>query len=375
MRVAIDVRYVDGKGSGIGTYSLNLVRKLLQEDSSLEFLLVLRNRQVAKLFDHPRIKTVVFPAAPNSLRTRFMLDRLLAKQDFDLFHSLFAVCPEGLDRPLIVTAHDIMWLVNPRFISHNALHRLVVGAFYRSAFSAAIQKADRVLAGTEATRAAIVDHFPWVAAKTRVTSYAVNEEIIHPLDLAVAWHRLEPILPRHTPFVLTVGNNSPHKNHLNALKGFLKAFADRPEYRMVLIRRFLRRGDDAMAELMASEQAQRQVIALPHVSSDVLNALYNSAAMLLHPSYYEGFGIPLIEAMSTSTPVVTSTTSCLPEVAADAAALVDPADTDAIAAALRRIADDAGYRQRLIAKGDQRWRSYTWKRVAQGTLDVYREFA
>jgi glycosyltransferase involved in cell wall biosynthesis len=374
MRVAIDVRYVDGKGSGIGTYSLNLVRTLLEEDPTLEFLLVLRNRQVERLFQHPRIKTIVFPAPPNSLRTRFMLGRLLAKQDFDVYHSLFAVAPEGLDRPLIVTAHDIMWLVNPRFISHNSVHRFFVGAFYRSAFAAAIQKADRVLAGTEATRAAIVDHFPWVAAKTRVTSYAVNEEIIHPLDPAEAWQRLGDIVPRSTPFVLTVGNNSPHKNHINALRGFLKAFADRPEYRMILIRRFLRRGDNEMAELMATEQAKRQVIALPHVSADVLNALYNSAAMLLHPSYYEGFGIPLIEAMSTRTPVVTSTTSCLPEVAADAAALVDPADCDAIAAALRRIADDSAYRDGLAERGDERWRTYTWKRVAQGTLDVYREF-
>jgi len=143
---------------------------------------------------------------------------------------------------------------------------------------------------------------------------------------------------------------------------------------MVLVRRFLRR-DPEMRALLASPLARERVITLPHVTDEVLNALYHAARVYLHPSYYEGFGIPMLEAMAAGAPVVTSTTSCLPEVAGDAALLVDPADPEAIATALRQADGDQALRARLVEAGRRRVAHYSWERCARATLAAYRELA
>jgi len=172
--------------------------------------------------------------------------------------------------------------------------------------------------------------------------------------------------------VLTVGQGAPYKNHLNAVRGFLAAFGRRPEYRMILVRRTVVR-DTALEVLLRSPQAQAQVRCLPYVPPDTLNALYNAARIVLHPSYYEGFGLPLIEAMAVGTPLVTSNVSAMPEVVGPAALLVPPAETQAIADALVLLDQDETVRQRIIAAGYQPLERFSWRACAQATLAVYRE--
>jgi alpha-1,3-rhamnosyl/mannosyltransferase len=172
--------------------------------------------------------------------------------------------------------------------------------------------------------------------------------------------------------VLTVGQGLPYKNHLNAVRGFLEAFGDRPDYRMVLVRRVV--GEDkALQVLLRSPQAQAQVRAVPYVTPTVLNALYNAARIVLHPSYYEGFGLPLLEAMATSTPLVTSNLSSMPEVAGPAALLVSPANYRAIAEALVTLDRDSALREKLIAEGHTQLERFSWSNCAKATLAVYRE--
>jgi len=143
---------------------------------------------------------------------------------------------------------------------------------------------------------------------------------------------------------------------------------------MILVRRLLVQ-DKALQALLQSPQAQAQVLTVPYVTPAVLNALYNAARILLHPSYYEGFGLPLIEAMATGTPIVTSDLSAMPEVAGPAALLVSPADYRAIAEALVTLDQDEALRARLIAEGHKRLACFSWSNCAQATLAVYRELA
>jgi glycosyltransferase involved in cell wall biosynthesis len=314
----------------------------------------------------------VFPWPSNSPATWFGLAPFLARERFDLLHSPFAVAPLNLRRPLVVTIHDLMWIVNPRFNSNSAICRLLVGAFYRRSLESVLHVAGRLVAPSEATRRAIVDHAPWHAGKTRVALLGVDAGSTLPGDQAGAQERVRQLLAPGTPFVLTVGDASPHKNHANALRGFLLAFGHRPEYRMVLVRRFVRR-DRAMADLLARPEVRAQVITLPHVPGDLLRSLYQTARIYLHPSYYEGFGLPLLEAMAAGTPVVTSRTSCLPEVAGPAALQVDPADPVAIGAALTRLDQDAELRERLVVEGRRRATSFSWQQCARSTLEAYRE--
>ncbi len=162
MRVAFDARYLDGQRSGIGSYSLNLLRALLREDPELELLLIRRRRSGPPLLDEalPRVSTLAFPFPPNSPATRHLLWPWLSRQRFDLFHSPFPLLPARLDRPRLVTVHDIMWLVNPRFNSNSPPLRWVAGTFYRRGLEQAMADAACILTVSEASRRAILEHSP-----------------------------------------------------------------------------------------------------------------------------------------------------------------------------------------------------------------------
>jgi glycosyltransferase involved in cell wall biosynthesis len=286
MRIALDARTLAPADSGMGSYTLNLVRALLAADPDLELVLICRTTPAQAGLQDPRITVVHFSFPPMFPTTQYVLPIWLRPHAFDLFHAPFEVLPYGLRQPLVVTAHDLNWLVNPRYNSTNPLRRLVEGTYYRTSFRRAMQQARRLLAVSHATRHAILEYAPGHAGKTRVAYHGIDTQRIYPLAPARAWGHLAHLLPPGTPFVLTVGQGTPYKNHVNAVRGFLAAFGGHPHYRLVLVRRFVRH-DKTLEALLRTPQAQAQVLRLPYVPPDVLNALYNAARIVLHPSYYE----------------------------------------------------------------------------------------
>jgi glycosyltransferase involved in cell wall biosynthesis len=374
MRVAIDARKLAEVESGIGGYTLNLVRGLLEADRNLELLLIRSGRRPQERFESSRVEEVFVPFPPDSLLTRIALRYFLRRHQFDVFHSPFDLTPRGLDRPMVVTIHDINWIVNPSYNSYNPVVRLAGGVFFRSGLASSMNAASRIIAVSNATRNAIVAYAPWHEPKLRVVHNGFDGRRIFPLSKDTAYRTVSHIVNGATPFVLTVGRGSPYKNHLNAVRGFLRAFRDRPEYRMILVRRPTN-GDKALDRLLRTPEARAQVLTLPYVTPEVLNALYNRARIVLHPSYYEGFGLPLVEAMAAGVPIVTSSVSSMPEVVGPAALQVSPADCDAIATALSALDGDEALRERLIAAGHQRLAFFSVAECAKATLEVYREAA
>jgi glycosyltransferase involved in cell wall biosynthesis len=374
MRVAIDARKLNGAESGIGSYTLNLARELLSEDPQLELLLVRNRGSRLDGLESPRVREVHVPFHPDSPLTPLALRFFLRRHAFDVFHSPFDLAPKGLGRPLVVTIHDLNWIVDPGYNTENPFLRAAGGAFYRRGIASAMDGASRIIAVSHATRSAIVAFAPRHEAKVRVALNGTDRARIFPIGRDAAFRALAHLVAPGTPFVLTVGQGAPYKNHLNAVRAFLRAFGERPEYRMVLVRRRAV-PDRALEELLGSPRANAQVIVLPYVMPEVLNALYNAARIVLHPSHYEGFGLPLVEAMAAGVPVVTSNVSSMPEVAGAAALLVDPADSGAIAEALVALDRDEARRERLVAEGRLRLDLFTWKECARATLGVYREIA
>jgi glycosyltransferase involved in cell wall biosynthesis len=374
MRIAIDVRKLTRAESGVGNYTDNLVRALLEADKELELVLVCSRTRGRGHFQDARVSEVVFPFHPISPYTRYALGPWLRRQHFEVFHSLFDVVPRALDIPLVVTIHDINWLVNSWYNATHPLFGFLTGRYYRTNLAASMHEAHRILAVSHATRRAIIEYAPWHEGKVRVTYPGQDHTRIYPLPKDVAWRMLTPIIAPDTPFVLTVGQGAPYKNHLHAVQGFLAAFGNHPTYRMILVRRSPQH-DREMRALLRQPQAQARVLVLPYVTPSVLNALYNTARVVLHPSYYEGFGLPLLEAMAVGTPVVTSTVSAMPEVVGAAALQVSPADDQAIAMALQTLDRDEALRTWLIAQGRQRAARFCWSACAQATLAAYREVA
>ena len=151
----------------------------------------------------------------------------------------------------------------------------------------------------------------------------------------------------------------------------MAAFEARHDYRMILVRRLVGQ-DKTLAALLRHRRVQERVLLLPYVTPSMLHALYNAARMVLHPSYHEGFGLPLIEAMAVGTPIVTSNVSAMPEVVGPAALHVSPADYLAIAEALQTLEHDEALREKLIAEGYKRQQLFSWSQCARATLEVYR---
>lgn len=368
MRVAFDARYLNARTSGVGTYCRSLLTELCDLDPSLEFLIVTRKKGLLDTLPRVRGEELVFDAHPRSMRTLYHLPLRLRRERFDLFHGPFNILPSGLSAPMVVTIHDLMQLQNPEAIARSRFAQNTAGLYWRTRIRHAVTHANRVLTVSNATRDVVFEFFQNVD-ESRVVAAPIGLDPYYFAtpsrdELALARSRVG-----ERPFLLTVGNESPHKNHRRAILAFMKAFADTP-YRFVIVRRLLRHDPDLVA-LLSDPAVQRRIVTLGYEESPVLRALYHLAEAFFFPSWVEGFGIPILEAMATGTPVITSDRSALAEVAGDAALKVSPYSVDGMSDALRRIASDTALRGDLIARGRERASQFTWRRCAETTLETY----
>lgn len=369
-RVMIDARYLRTHTSGIGRYTEHLVRELLAIDDALELELVTHPER-PEPFTHPRVRSVTFPAPANSLRTRFALARKVDMSHVDLFHSPFNILPGALPVPAVFTLHDIMWLIDPAYCTDSLARRAITGTFYRSLIPRSVAQAERVMTVSHHSREAIEDRFPSMRGRVHVT-YNGLDPFFHVLPEHEAWATISRIVQPRSRFVLVVGQGSPYKNHAGALGGFLEAFADDPDVLFVMVRRFQRGPAHELGALMRDPRVASRIITLDYVTGEELRALYNCAAAFCFPSFYEGFGLPPLEAMACGTPVVTSDVGAPAEVCGDAAARVDPHDRHAIGQALRRVLYDDEHAADLRARGLAHAATFTWRRAAAAALSTYR---
>jgi glycosyltransferase involved in cell wall biosynthesis len=369
-RVLIDARYADGTPSGIGRYTEQVARRL-RGDPGLRLGTVVRDERHAERLGLEAALT--FDVEPNSLRTRYWMGGRIDGR-WDLYWSPFNILPERVEAQRIFTLHDVMWLIDPSYCTHSRWRRLVTGTFYRTAIPRSIALADAIMTVSDASRRDIEEMFPAVRGRVFVTPNAVAPTFA-PMADDEGWDVLSDLMPARTPFVLAVGQGSPYKNHGRALAAFWEAFAREPDARFVLVRRFERGPDPILDDWLGRREVARRVIRVSGVSEEVLRALYAKAILFAFPSLYEGFGIPSLEAMASGTPVVTSDYGAMAEVAADAAATVDPRDVSEIAAAMRRIRDDAQWAGTLRERGLRRAAEYDWDRTARAVRRVFEEVA
>lgn len=370
-RVVLDARYLDGNHSGIGRYTENLVRHMLSLDGGLRLHLI-THPKLANPVPHERVTTQTFRGAPNGPLTRLVLARTIDWSQVDLFHSPFNSLPAPVPVPRVYTLHDIMWLIEPNFCMPPGIGQFFSKWYYRLVMPASVAEADRIFTVSHASRRSIEERFPEKKGDVYV-SYNAVDDFFRPVEPEDAWPLLSEHLAPRTRFVLVVGQGSPYKNHEGALEGFIEAFADDPEVVIVIVRRLSRAPSERWKRLLSHERVAPRIVRLDYVSVEELRALYSMARAFAFPSFYEGFGLPQLEAMACGTPSITSNYGAMAEVGGGAALQVDPRDASEIAEAMRALVyDDEVYaRQREL--GLARAAEFTWEAAARRTLEAYRE--
>jgi glycosyltransferase involved in cell wall biosynthesis len=278
--------------------------------------------------------------------------------DFDLVHATSAAVPPTQGRPLVATVHDLAFRHYPDTFP-------AAGRRYhdRSARIVA-DEAARVIADSRATAADLTELYG--VEPGRITVVPLGVEPPGAADRPAA-ARLLADLGVRGPFLLAVGTLEPRKNLPRLLAAFGEVTDELPDHYLVVV------GPVGWGPALRPTWDSVRVKLAGPVDDAVLQALYRAADGLAYPSLYEGFGLPVLEAMANGVPVLTSDRSSLPEVAGDAAVLVDPLDRGAIAKGLVRLVTDSALRRRLADAGPRRAARYTWQATAAATWAAYRE--
>jgi glycosyltransferase involved in cell wall biosynthesis len=368
VRVAIDARKLHD--FGIGTYIRNLLRYLARLDRDTEYVLLCREGDMGvpqQLGDNFR---AVRESSPNySLREQIRIPYVLLRERPDVYHAPHYVLPPAVPCRCVVTIHDTIHLNFPQYLPNRGAY-----AYARALMWAAAKRSDRILTVSESSKRDIIHYFGVSPEKVVVVYNAIDERFgTEPRSEEIA--RVRERFQLDHGFVLYVGNIKPHKNLVRLIEAFDGLRHDGfDDLKLLII------GDEiskwpALRRAVHSHKLHKHVRFLGFQSDETLASLYRLAAVFVFPSLYEGFGLPPLEAMASGTPVVTSNLSSMPEVAGDAAVLVDPYDAVDIRDGIKRVLTDAALREDLRRKGLQRAREFSWERSVARTREIYLEAA
>lgn len=372
-RVVFDARYLRGAPGGVATYVAALIEHLPRLAPNTEFVLIRHPEAGGRLSSLPNVSEWVLGGDPNGPASfvglgAWLRARLSAE---DLFHAPYRLVPLGAPEKSVITMHDVMQVVCPELVFPNPIVRALVAPYWGVALRSSLRRAGRVIAVSHHSAEDSVRLVPSCRDRMRVTHLAA-ERVFARVSEEEALRETRELVAPGMRFFLVLGGGYPNKNHAAAVLSFARAFTSADDAHLVIIQRERTFSGEVEAALRATGLRDRV-----HVRSKVplraLIGLYARAEALIFPSLYEGFGLPVLEAMACGCPVVCSTLTSLPEVAGDAALLCDPRDLDALASALRRIAGDAALREDLRQRGLLRAQMFRWEETAKQTLDVYRE--
>lgn len=345
-----------------------LVRRIPQLAPDLRFRLLVSPKVPHRLSEAANVDHVAVTAAANGPGTMWWLPHIVDLSDVDLFHATFNILPARLSMPCVTTVHDVMWLERPD-LCETGWRKSWRQAFFVHGIQRALTRSSVIATVSEATRDRIKNVAPQAAARTFVTRSGVGAAFRPAEQNLLALKKMG--LGTCQRFILCVGQNAPYKNHAGAIRAFALACQMQGDIHLVLVQRQNRDAAPLVALAQQLGIADR-VHFRPALSQVQLIQLYSAAAMLLHPSFCEGFGHPLAEAMACGCPVVTGDQSAMAEVTAGAALLVDPNDTRAIASAIRRILGDSELADDLRQRGIERASQLRWEDFTDATLALYR---
>jgi glycosyltransferase involved in cell wall biosynthesis len=367
MRIGIASEWIGQRVGGPERYALDLIESILRVDGDNHYTLFVTPSARESL---GRLSGERAALRVSSLDSRWHyipigLPLSVWRNPVEVLHATFSFAPWCPPKRIVLTVHDVTANVHPGYF------KSLAGARVRWLLARGLRRAFRVLVPTEATRRELLQYYPETdPAKIRVIPYGVTQEFPASADVEPGdWARA-----LSSDFILYVGRFHVRKNLERLLEALALMKSRGRRAQMVLAGRDFWSRDRILGKIHALG-LEKEVLCPGHLSDAELELLYRRAAVFAYPSLHEGFGFPPLEAMARGVPVLSSNLSAMPEVLSDAALLVDPHDTEAIAAGLTRLLDDGALRAELVRKGKARAAEFTWDRTARATLQVYAEAA
>jgi glycosyltransferase involved in cell wall biosynthesis len=379
MRIAIDYSAAVNQRAGIGRLVRNQVLALADLDPDNDYRLVYARPNAGTKPQFPKARnfsrhevgvgerwlTILWHRAKLPLPADWLSGAV------DLYH-----CPDFVLPPLrrargILTVHDLAFLMRPDCADDR------LRAYLEEVVPRSVQRADFIIADSENTRNDLVVLLGVQPSSVAVVPGGVEQRFEPVTDAAWLQRARTALGINKEPFVLAIGVLEPRKN-LNRLMDAFAALKQQgsvvPDLKLVLAggKGWLYHD---IFEHHASSPVRHDILIPGFVPDELLPAIYSAAEVLAFPSLYEGFGLPILEAMACGTPVVASRASCLPEVAEGAALMIDPTNVEGLTGALELALLDQDLRARLIERGHQRASEYSWRRAAEQLLRVYQRVA
>jgi glycosyltransferase involved in cell wall biosynthesis len=356
--ITVDVRKIDD--SGIGTYIKNLLPEVISMTPGFNYSLIMEKDKVEILADkYPwisshNVSVIESRSSPLSIAEQFELPQIIPKETTLYWATHFNV-PLVLRQNLLVTIYDIIHLSQPQLVGGSKY------SLYIKLVLAAINlKKAQILTISEFTKSEILEHSSILADRINVTYLGINND----------WYAVKKTAqPYEKPYILFVGNVKPHKNLRNLLRGFESIMHKIPHDLVIVGQREKMRTIDKEI-ISEAERLSERIKFTGHVSEQLLEQYYAHASALILPSFYEGFGIPPIEAFACDCPALVSNAASLPEICQDAALYCDPFSETDIANKIVEIVTNEPLRKILIEKGRIRAAEFSCNMVATKTVEI-----
>ncbi len=366
MRFSVDAHAIGQHLTGNETYIRNLLNCFAALDRKADFVTYVSREdafdEVPERFHKRRVSANPF------VRLGYDLPKRLRQDRPDLLHVQYTgpmFCPA----PLVVSVHDVSFLEHPEYFSPFRSLQL------RWTVARTVQSAARVLTPSEFSKRRILESYGLDESKVVVMPNGVCSSF-HPISREIAQRWAQSALGLAVPFILTVGDLQPRKNHVSLIQAFeqlVRAYPQLPHHLVIVGKPTWHA--QAIREFARKSSVADRIHLTGFVSDEDLVKLYGACDLFVYPSFYEGFGLPILEAMACGRAVACSNTSAMPEVADSAALLFDPHSVDDILLTMRDLLLNTELRSRMERLGAQRAAMFSWEKSAAKTLDLYYEVA
>lgn len=378
MKIGIDCRFYSSKFTGIGRYTFELVRNLLAIDKENEYVLFFNEpefRTESRELRAENCKKILVNAKHYSLREQTIFLKKLYDEKLDLMHFTHFNAPILYRKPCIVTIHDL----TPSFFPGKKFNKIHYKTVYNLILGSIVKRSKHIIAVSENTKKDVLKFYPQVKNKTSVIYESVADEFLKkPSKEDLENTKKKFNLNRN--FLLYTGVWRDHKNVVGLIKAFekvLKAPLIKRVGEFASLKLVITGREDPfypeVKETVKALKLENDVVFTGLVPEEELLSLYHLCKAYVFPSFYEGFGLPVLEAFACDKPLICSDKSSLPEVAGkDNAVFFNPYDIDDMAEKILKVLHDKELQQKLIENGQKRLKDFNWRKMAEETLEIYK---